>query len=136
MTLHVDGAIGGRRFAIDDTGALVCVDCFEDFRTADEFARHARGCPGTPEATPTPSEAAEALLGAVADASEANTATASPLVRPEDNPTALPPGYVRVEWAANYGKVRAPDGRVLPDADEKFHGKRAAADAAWEDALR
>lgn len=122
MTLHVEGAISGKRFALEDTGGLVCLDCLAEFRDSQEFALHVGSCPGGDGArAPAP----EAALEGSAEAGR----------RPSD-PEGLPPGYEYAGGSGGYYRVTTPDGRTLAGPDnKKFHGRSDAADAAWADYL-
>jgi hypothetical protein len=126
MTMQNAGSIAGRRFALDDTGGLVCLDCLESFRNVERFARHSVRCPGTSGGGKVPPELATTAVGPMA----------GPVARPDDDPIALPPGYAYAgRWSrGGYGTVKAPDGRELEGPDKgKFHGRSDAADAAWAD---
>lgn len=123
MTLHSAGAIAGKRFALEDTGGLVCLDCLRDFIDADRFLGHVEACgaPGASEERPEPSSE---VVEPVAEASEP---------APRD-PEELPVGYKLTGGRGGYYGVRTPDGRTLVGPDNrKFHGKSDAAVAAWAD---
>ena len=125
MTLQTAGAIAGLRFAMDETGGLVCLGCQQAYPSVERFARHAVRCPRAPGAVLVPATTPTTVL----------EAPGAPTGRPA-NPEELPPGYAYVgKWArGGYGTVKAPDGRQLEGPDNgKFHGRRDAADAAWKD---
>ena len=131
MTLQPGGAIAGKRYALEDTGGLVCLECYEEFRGSINFAKHVKKCPGEPSEEP---EAPEDPPG---DSEGTEGPTAEPVARPEDDSEALPPGYEYLgAWRGGYGIVGTPDGRELAGPDNgKFHGKSDGADAAWVDFL-